>query len=100
MSDHELLHALRPSVEKLNKDSQDHVRILVEMLISMPHQNEPLPKSSEGAIIQNAANARFEEDILKALGYRAINKPDLLKMRTCQNTLPITFDHIYRNLLP
>ncbi|KAF1920051.1 hypothetical protein BDU57DRAFT_485934 [Ampelomyces quisqualis] len=65
LSDDQLLQAIKPIVEKLNRESQDHARIPMHMLISLPHQTKPLEKSSKGTIIRKAADARFE-DIIKS----------------------------------
>lgn len=62
MSDQDLLDAIKPAVEKLNCDSQDHARIPHHMLIPLPHQ-EPLEKSSKGTLIRRVAEARFEDVI-------------------------------------
>lgn len=61
ISDQELLDAIKPAVEKLNRESQDHARIPMHMLIPLPHQSQPLEKSSKGTIVRRAADARFEE---------------------------------------
>jgi thioester reductase-like protein len=66
MSDQELLQALQPTVEKLNRESQDHARIPFHMLIPMPHQTQPLEKSSKGTIIRRAADSRFEKVVNEA----------------------------------
>lgn len=63
MSDQELLEAIRPAVEKLNSESQDHARVPDHMLVPLPQQNQPLEKSSKGTIIRRAADARFEDVI-------------------------------------
>jgi thioester reductase-like protein len=68
MSDQELLGAIRPQVEKLNSESQDHARISFDMLILLPHQEQPLEKSSKGTIIRRAAETRFEDVINSAYG--------------------------------
>jgi thioester reductase-like protein len=65
LSDQKLLEAIKPAVEKLNRDSQDHARIPHHMLIPLPHQ-EPLEKSSKGTLIRRTAEARFEEIINSA----------------------------------
>ncbi|KAF3034708.1 putative secondary metabolism biosynthetic enzyme [Didymella heteroderae] len=65
MSDQDLLDAIRPAIEKLNRDSQDHARIPHHMLVPLPHQ-EPLEKSSKGTLIRRVAEARFEEIINRA----------------------------------
>ena len=62
MTDQELLEQIKPAVEKLNRDSQDHARIPYDMLIPLPHQ-EPLEKSSKGTLIRRVAEARFEDII-------------------------------------
>jgi thioester reductase-like protein len=61
--DHELLEAIKPVVEKLNSESQDHARLPFHMLVPLPHQTQPLEKSSKGTIIRRAADSRFEEVI-------------------------------------
>jgi thioester reductase-like protein len=62
MSDQDLLDKIKPAVEKLNRDSQDHARLPHHMLIPLPHQ-EPLEKSSKGTLIRRTAEARFEDII-------------------------------------
>ncbi|KAL1595711.1 putative secondary metabolism biosynthetic enzyme [Paraconiothyrium brasiliense] len=59
LSDEEVLNAIWPRVDKLNKETQDHARIPRHMLISVEHQDKPLEKSSKGTIIRKAAEARF-----------------------------------------
>jgi thioester reductase-like protein len=66
VSDQQLLDAIRPIVEKLNKESQDHARIPYDMLIPLPVQEQPLEKSSKGTIIRRAAESRFEDVIERA----------------------------------
>lgn len=61
--DKELLDAIWPHVHKLNQTSQDHARISNNMLISMPHQTEPLEKSSKGTIMRKASEVRYARDI-------------------------------------
>lgn len=68
MSDQELLNAVKIQVEKLNSESQDHARIPTDMLIPLPHQDQPLEKSSKGTIIRRAAESRFEDVINSAYG--------------------------------
>jgi thioester reductase-like protein len=65
MSDRELLDAITPAIEKLNRDSQDHARIPRHMLVPLPHQ-APLERSSKGTLIRRVAEARFEEIINRA----------------------------------
>lgn len=65
MSDQDLLNAITPTVEKLNRDSQDHARIPRHMLVPLPHQ-KPLEKSSKGTLIRRLAEARFEDLIDRA----------------------------------
>ena len=62
MTDQQLLDTIRPAVEELNRNSQDHARIPCDMLIPLPHQ-EPLEKSSKGTLIRRVAEARFEDII-------------------------------------
>ena len=73
MSDHDLLNAIKPAVEKLNRDSQDHARIPYDMLVPLPHQ-EPLEKSSKGTLIRRVAEARFEEVINYAYDNQAADQ--------------------------
>jgi thioester reductase-like protein len=68
MSDQELLSAIKSQIEKLNSESQDHARIPFDMLIPLPHQEQPLEKSSKGTIIRRAAESRFEYVINSAYG--------------------------------
>ena len=63
MPDQDLLGAIRVQVEKLNSESQDHARIPFDMLIPLPHLDQPLEKSSKGTIIRRAAEARFVDII-------------------------------------
>jgi len=63
ISDQELLEAIKPVVEKLNGESQDHARIPIHMLVPLPHQSRSLEKSSKGTIIRRAADTRFEKVI-------------------------------------
>jgi thioester reductase-like protein len=63
ISDEELLEEIKPAVQKLNRESQDHARIPFHMLVPLPHQTQPLEKSSKGTIIRRAADARFETTI-------------------------------------
>lgn len=65
MSDQDLLDAIKPAIEKFNRDSQDHARIPTDMLIPLPHQ-EPLEKSSKGTLIRRVAETRFESIINSA----------------------------------
>ncbi|KAF1943444.1 hypothetical protein EJ02DRAFT_510963 [Clathrospora elynae] len=66
VSDQELLNTINPVVEKLNSESQDHARIQFNMLVPLPHQEQPLEKSSKGTIIRRAAESRFEDVINSA----------------------------------
>ena len=66
VSDEQLLDAIRPVVEKLNRESQDHARIPFDMLVPLPVQEQPLEKSSKGTIIRRAAESRFEDVIARA----------------------------------
>jgi thioester reductase-like protein len=63
ISDEELLAAIKPTTENLNTESQDHARIPFHMLVPLPHQSQPLEKSSKGTLIRRAADARFEDVI-------------------------------------
>jgi thioester reductase-like protein len=69
MSNEELLEAIWSSIEKLNKESQDHARIPQHMMISVPHQNIALEKSSKGTIIRRAAESRFASYIHAAYDF-------------------------------
>ena len=78
VSDHELLGAIKPVIEKLNRESQDHARIRFDMLVPLPHQSKPLEKSSKGTIIRRAAESRFEEEIERAYGSQeSAHSPDV-----------------------
>lgn len=61
ISNEDLLHAVQPTLERLNGESQDHARIPFTMLVPVAHQTTPLEKSSKGTIIRRAAEARFEK---------------------------------------
>ncbi|KAH9860431.1 hypothetical protein J1614_011762 [Plenodomus biglobosus] len=63
ISNKDLLSAIRPVLEKLNSESQDHARIPFNMLVPLPRQTTPLEKSSKGTIIRRAAEARFKNII-------------------------------------
>jgi thioester reductase-like protein len=63
LSDQELLDAIKPTVGKLNGESQDHARLPFHMLVPLPHQIQPLEKSSKGTLIRRAADSRFEKTI-------------------------------------
>lgn len=62
-SDQELLDAIKPLVENLNRESQDHARISSHMLVPIAHQEQPVEKSSKGTIIRKVADARFAQVI-------------------------------------
>lgn len=66
MSDNELLAVVKPAIEKLNGESQDHARIPFHMLVPMPHQQQALEKSSKGTIIRRVAESRYEDVINQA----------------------------------
>jgi thioester reductase-like protein len=74
MSDKELLAAIRPTVEKLNRESQDHARIPDHMLVPLPHQDKPLEKSSKGTLIRRAADDRFDEIVNAAYDAEGSNE--------------------------
>jgi thioester reductase-like protein len=76
MSDKELLQALQPTVEKLNRESQDHARIPFHMLIPMPHQTQPLEKSSKGTLVRKAADSRFEKVVNDAYDSQEADEAD------------------------
>ncbi|KAF2854544.1 acetyl-CoA synthetase-like protein [Plenodomus tracheiphilus IPT5] len=59
ISDEELINAIKPAVEKLNSESQDHARIPFNMLVPLVYQTTPLEKSSKGTIIRRVAESRF-----------------------------------------
>lgn len=78
VTDQELLEAIQPVVEKLNRESQDHARIPMHMLITISHQTQPLEKSSKGTIIRKAADARFENFINRAYdGYESTGSTEV-----------------------
>jgi thioester reductase-like protein len=66
VTDQELISAIKPMLAKLNEESQDHARIPMDMLVPLPHQDQPLEKSSKGTIIRRAAESRFEDVINSA----------------------------------
>ncbi|KAI8936025.1 hypothetical protein NX059_007527 [Plenodomus lindquistii] len=68
VSDEDLLGAIKPVVEKLNSESQDHARIPFHMLVPIAHQTAPLEKSSKGTLIRRVAESRFESVINSAYG--------------------------------
>jgi thioester reductase-like protein len=74
ISDKDLLQALQATVEKLNRESQDHARIPFHMLIPMPHQTQPLEKSSKGTIIRRAADSRFKEVVNAAYDSQEVDE--------------------------
>ena len=79
VSDLELLESIKPAVEKLNSESQDHARIPIHMLIPLPRQKQPLEKSSKGTIIRRAAESRFEEIIKQS--YNAQESDEVVEVR-------------------
>ncbi|KAF2156883.1 acetyl-CoA synthetase-like protein [Myriangium duriaei CBS 260.36] len=66
--DQELVGQLWPAIDALNRDSQDHARLLKKMLVPMPVLETELEKSSKGTIIRGAAEKRFADDIDNAYG--------------------------------
>lgn len=76
MSDQELVQQVKAIVEKLNRESQDHARISFEMLVPMPHQSQPLEKSSKGTIIRRVADSRFEDVINSAYNSHETDESD------------------------
>ncbi|PSN60615.1 hypothetical protein BS50DRAFT_655177 [Corynespora cassiicola Philippines] len=64
--DQEILDSIRPVVEKINSESQDHARIPGNMLIPVPFQDRRLEKSSKGTIVRRAAIERFQDYISQA----------------------------------
>jgi thioester reductase-like protein len=79
VSDLELLESIKPAVEKLNRESQDHARIPIHMLVPVPHQEQPLEKSSKGTIIRRVAESRFEEIIKQS--YSAQEPEEAVEVR-------------------
>lgn len=83
LADQELLNAIKPVIERINCESQDHARIPFHMLIPLPHQSKPLEKSSKGTVIRRVAESRFEKIIEGAYDSRdtdrsiAVNDEDL-----------------------
>lgn len=73
--DRELVEQLWPMIERLNAESQDHARLLKQMLVAMPRLQPPLEKSSKGTIMRGVAEKRFAADIEKA--YTAAGDGDL-----------------------
>lgn len=63
ISDADLVESLWPNVDKMNAESQDHARLLRNMLVPMPVLEKPLEKSSKGTIIRGATEERFAEAI-------------------------------------
>jgi thioester reductase-like protein len=64
--DSELLKEIKSVFEELNKGSQKHARIPLNMLIPLPYQQEGLEKSSKGTIIRRSAETRFKKYIEQA----------------------------------
>jgi acyl-coenzyme A synthetase/AMP-(fatty) acid ligase len=53
-------------LRELNSQGQDHTRIVRNMVVIMPGETEPLPKSSKGTILRNIAYERFAKEIKEA----------------------------------
>lgn len=66
LSDDKLVQAVTPIISKLNQDSEQHARISADMLVAMPYCESPLPKSSKGTVIRNAAEETFADQINQA----------------------------------
>ena len=66
MADEELLHAIWPSIEKLNDESQGHARLSKSMLTVIPIDTAGLEKSSKGTIMRGQAETRYAQEIAQA----------------------------------
>lgn len=69
--DNEILSKIGLVVEKVNADSPSHARIPRNMLVILPHQDQPLEKSSKGTVVRRKAEERFENEIEQA--YQAVS---------------------------
>nr|POE88427.1 non-canonical non-ribosomal peptide synthetase fub8 [Quercus suber] len=94
MSDTELLDKLWPSIERLNRESQDHARIPKNLIAPIAHLETPLEKSSKGTIIRRVAEARFSSlieavcDKLEQVEQK--NVPDDELSRVIKETIEMT----------
>ncbi|KAJ9645318.1 hypothetical protein H2199_003324 [Coniosporium tulheliwenetii] len=78
ISDAELIEALRPTIERLNTESQDHARIPRNMLVPVPYQESNLDKSSKGTILRGKAEERYAQAIEDAyVKLSAVNGADV-----------------------
>ncbi|KAF4542568.1 Acetyl-synthetase-like protein [Lasiodiplodia theobromae] len=62
-SDGDLIDAVKPLVEKLNEESQQHARIPRNMLVPMPRDHEALEKSSKGTVMRGKAEEKYADVI-------------------------------------
>ncbi|EKG14906.1 AMP-dependent synthetase/ligase [Macrophomina phaseolina MS6] len=62
-SEQELIDSVKPLIEQLNEESQDHARIPRNMLIPMPHDPSALEKSSKGTVMRGSAEDKYRDQI-------------------------------------
>ncbi|EME81979.1 uncharacterized protein MYCFIDRAFT_29743 [Pseudocercospora fijiensis CIRAD86] len=77
MSDEELLDRVAPEVERVNGDGEAYARISRNMLIPMPHSEEPLEKSSKGTVLRGKAEERYSYEIESAYGQTSALKQNI-----------------------
>ena len=66
MTNEEFTSAVWPSIEKLNAESQGHIRVPSSMLVVMPKDSPGLAKSSKGTKMRGQAEKRYAETIMHA----------------------------------
>lgn len=68
LTDEDFLNKCRPTIGKLNEESQNHARIKGDMLIPMPHYDgeQALEKSSKGTVLRGIAEKKYQNVIDKA----------------------------------
>ena len=65
-SDADVKEEVRAALKKINKESQSHARIGMEMLIVMPVEEQALEKDSKGTVQRRKAEERYKDAIEKA----------------------------------
>ena len=63
LEDNTLIDEIWLSMDKLNRQSQSHARILRNMLVPMQFREHPLEKSSKGTILRGRAEDRYRSEI-------------------------------------
>ncbi|PHH79488.1 hypothetical protein CDD80_4715 [Ophiocordyceps camponoti-rufipedis] len=90
-----IIEKLWPEIEKVNATTASHARITKPMLIVIPNQESPLPKSSKGSILRHQAEEKYASVINSAydvaLASPAVLLPDA-------EVLPTVLDCFHRVL--